>query len=50
VSRLIEHYSPIKEGFNGLGRLAQMKREKESLLTSLIASAFDNEKGGDPND
>jgi len=50
VSRLIEHYSPIKEGFNGRWRLAQMKHEKESLLTSLIASAFDHEKGGHPND
>jgi hypothetical protein len=50
VSRLIEHYSPIKEGFNDRWRLARMKHEKEFLLTSLIASAFDDEKGGDPND
>ena len=50
VSRLIEHYYPIKEGSNDRLRLARMKREKEFLLTSLIASAFDNEKGGDPND
>jgi len=50
VSRLIEHYYPIKEGFKGRWSLARMKNEKEFLLTSLIASAFDNEKGGDPND
>jgi hypothetical protein len=50
ISRLIEHYSPIKEGFYGLGRLARMKHEKEALLTSLIASAFDHEEGGNPND
>jgi len=50
VSKLIEHYSPIIEGFDGLGRLARMKHEKEFLLTSLIASAFEPEKGGDPND
>ena len=50
VSRLIEHYSPIKEGSKERWPLAQMKHEKESLLTSLIASAFEHEKGGDPND
>jgi hypothetical protein len=50
VSRLIEHYSPIEEGFNGRERLARMKHEKEFLLTSLIASAFDSEKEDDPND
>ena len=50
VSRLIEHYSPIKEGVFDRWRLARLKHEKEFLLTSLIASAFDNEKGGDPND
>jgi hypothetical protein len=50
VSRLIEHYSPIKKGFNGRWSLARMKHEKEFLLISLIDSAFDNEKGGDPND
>ena len=50
ISRFIEHYSAIKEGFNGRWALAQMKHEKESLLTSLIASAFEHEKGGDPND
>jgi hypothetical protein len=50
VSRLIEHYSPINEGINGRWRLARMKHEKESLLTSLIASAFDYEKVGEPND
>jgi hypothetical protein len=50
VSRLIEHYSPINEGINGRWRLARMKHEKESLLTSLVASAFDYEKVGDPND
>jgi hypothetical protein len=50
VSRLIERYSPIKEGFNGRWGLARMKHEKESLLTSLIASAFDHEEGGDPDD
>jgi hypothetical protein len=44
VSRLIVHYSPVEEGYNGRWRLARMKHEKESLLTSLIASAFDNEK------
>jgi hypothetical protein len=47
VSRLIEHYSPIEEDFNNRERLARMKHEKESLLTSLIASAFDHEEGGD---
>ena len=46
----MKHYSPIKEGFNGRGGLAQMKHEKESLLTSLMASAFDLKEGGDPND
>jgi len=56
VSSLIEHYHPIKESSDerrrlaDRGRLARMKREKEFLLTSLIASAFDNEDGGDPND
>src|SRR5919112_3687490 len=40
VSRLIEHYSPIKEGSKERWPLAQMKHEKESLLTSLIASSF----------
>jgi len=50
VSMLIEHYYPIEEGSNDHGRLARMKHEKEFLLTSLIASAFDNEKRGDPND
>jgi hypothetical protein len=47
VSKLIEHYSPIKEGFKERWRLAWMRREKEALLTSLIASAFDHQKGGD---
>ena len=50
VSKLIEHYSPIKEGFKERWRLARMKREKESLLTSLMASAFDHENGGDEDD
>jgi hypothetical protein len=50
VSKLIEHYSPIKENFNDRGRLARIKHEKESLLSSLMASAFEHEKGGDPND
>jgi hypothetical protein len=50
VSRLIERYSPITEGFNGRWGLARMKHEKESLLSSLIASAFDHKEGGDPND
>ena len=50
MSRLIEHYFPIKAGFKERWRLAQMKHEKESLLTSLIASAFDHEKGGDEDD
>ena len=49
VSKLIEHYSPIEEDLNNRERLARMKREKESLLTSLMASAFDHEEGGDPN-
>jgi hypothetical protein len=47
VSRLIEHYSPIEEDLNNRERLARMKREKESLLTSLMASAFEHEEGGD---
>jgi hypothetical protein len=46
----MKHYHPIEEGFDGRWRLARMKHEKESLLTSLIASAFDHQKGGDPND
>ena len=50
VSRLIEHYFPIKADFKERWRLAQMKHEKESLLTSLIASAFDHQKGGDEDD
>ena len=50
VSRLIERYSPIKEGFDGGWGLAWMKHEKESLLSSLIASALDHQKGGDPDD
>lgn len=49
VSKLIEHYYPTTESFNNRGRLARMKHEKQSLLTSLVASAFDHEKGGDPN-
>ena len=50
VSRLIERYSPITEGFSGLRSLARMKHEKESLLSSLMASAFDHKEGGDPDD
>jgi hypothetical protein len=50
VSRLIERYSPITEGFNVRGRLARMKREKGSLLTSLVAPAFDHQKGSGPSD
>jgi hypothetical protein len=50
VSRLIEHYYPIEEGFDGRWRLARMKHEKESLLSLLIASAFEHQKGGDPDD
>jgi len=49
VSKLMKHYSPIKEDLNNRERLARMKHEKESLLTSLMASAFDHEEGGDPN-
>ena len=50
VSKLIEHYSPIKEDLNNRGGLARMKHEKEALLSSLIASAFDHQKGGDEDD
>jgi len=47
VSRLLKHYSPIEEDFNDRWRLARMKHEKGSLLTSLMASAFDLEEGGE---
>jgi hypothetical protein len=47
VSKLMKHYYPIEEGFDGRWRLARMKHEKESLLSSLMASAFEHEKGGD---
>ena len=50
MSKLMKHYSPIKEDFNDGGRLARMKHEKESLLSLLIASAFEHENRGDPND